>query len=54
MHAEFDVYAEDIPKDIAKEITLKNKEGALENAEKRLGKIKEIFAIVAVSPSAQD
>ena len=52
MHAEFDVYAEDIPKDIAKEITLKNKEGALENAEKRLGRIKEIFAIVAVSPSA--
>ncbi len=52
LHAEFDVYAEDIPKYISKEITLKNKEGALENAEKRLGKIKEIFAIVAVSPRA--
>ena len=26
LHAEFDVYAEDIPKSIAKEITLKNKE----------------------------
>ena len=52
LHAEFDVYAEDIPKYITKEITLKNKEGALENAEKRLGKIKEIFAIVAVSPRA--
>ena len=50
LHAEFDVYAEDIPKYITKEITLKNKEGALEHAEKRLGKIKEIFAIVAVSP----
>ncbi len=50
LHAEFDVYAEDIPKHIAKEITLKNKEGALENAGKRLRKIKEIFAIVAVSP----
>ena len=50
LHAEFDVYAEDIPKYITKEITLKNKEGALENAEKRLRKIKEIFAIVAVSP----
>ena len=50
-HAEFDVYAEDIPKHIAKEITLKNKEkDALESAEKRLKKIKEIFAIVAVSP----
>ena len=52
LHAEFDVYAEDIPKYITKEITLKNKEGALEHAEKRLGKIKEIFAIVAVSPRA--
>jgi len=52
LHAEFDVYAEDIPKYITKEITVKNKEGALENAEKRLRKIKEIFAIVAVSPRA--
>ncbi len=50
LHAEFDVYAEDIPKHIAKEISLKNKEGALENAGKRLRRIKEIFAIVAVSP----
>ncbi len=53
LHAEFDVYAEDIPKYISKEITLKNKqENALENAEKRLKRIKEIFAIVAVSPRA--
>ncbi|KER05520.1 50S ribosomal protein L3, partial [Marine Group I thaumarchaeote SCGC AAA799-E16] len=38
---------------IAKEISLKNKqENAIENAEKSLKKIKEIFAIVAVSPSA--
>ncbi|MDH5659198.1 MAG: 50S ribosomal protein L3, partial [Nitrosopumilus sp.] len=51
-HAEFDVYAEDIPKNIAKEITIKNIEGSIENAEKRLGRIKEIFAIVAVSPRA--
>jgi large subunit ribosomal protein L3 len=52
-HAEFDVYTEDIPKSISKEITLVNKqENALENAEKRLKKIKEIFAIVAVSPRA--
>ncbi len=52
LHAEFDVYAEDIPKYITKEITFKNKDGALEDAEKRLRKIKEIFAIVAVSPRA--
>jgi len=51
-HAEFDVYADEIPKYMAKEISLKNKEGALENAEKSLREIKEIFAIVAVSPSA--
>lgn len=52
LHAEFDVYAEDIPKNIAKEITLKNKKDAMESAEKSLKKIKEIFAVVAVSPRA--
>ena len=52
MHSEFDVYAEDIPKYVSKEMTFKNKEGALSNAEKGLKKIKEIFAIVAVSPRA--
>ncbi len=51
-HAEFDVYAEDIPKNIAKEISIKNIEGSIENAESRLRKIKEIYAIVAVSPRA--
>jgi large subunit ribosomal protein L3 len=50
LHAEFDVYANEFPKNIAKEISFKNKEGALENAEKILGRVKEIFAIVAVSP----
>ena len=52
LHAEFDVYAKDIPKAIAKEVTLKSKDGALEDAEKRLGRITEIFALVAVSPRA--
>lgn len=51
MHAEFDVYAEDIPKEVSKHITFKNNDKALENAEKNLGKIKEIFAIVTVSPN---
>lgn len=51
LHAEFDVYAEDIPKEVSKHITLKNKEKALENAEKILGRIKEIFAIVTVFPN---
>jgi large subunit ribosomal protein L3 len=52
LHAEFDVYANEFPKSISKEINLKNKEGAIENAEKILGRVKEIFAIVAVSPRA--
>jgi len=51
LHAEFDVYAEDIPKQVSKHITLKNKEKALENAEKILSRIKEIFAIVTISPN---
>ena len=51
LHAEFDVYAEDIPKQVSKHITLKNKEKALENAEKILNRIKEIFAIVTISPN---
>ena len=51
-HAEFDVYAEELPKSIAKEVSFKNKEGALAEAESRLNKIKEIYAIVAVSPKA--
>lgn len=50
MHAEFDIFAEDIPKDIAKEIKVKNSEGAMDKAEKMLHNIKEIFAIVTVSP----
>jgi len=50
LRAEFDVYADELPKNISKEIQLKNKTDALENAEKILGKIKEIFAIIAVSP----
>ncbi len=51
-HAEFDVYAEDIPRDIAKEIKVKNAEGAMGRAEGQLGRIREVFAIVAVSPRA--
>ena len=50
IHAAFDVFAEDVPKQIAKEITLKNADGAAEAAEKRLGSTSEIFAVVAVSP----
>lgn len=50
LHAAFDVYAEDMPRDIAKRVTLKNADGALGAAEALLGRIDEIFGIVAVSP----
>jgi len=49
-HAEFDVYSEDIPKEFSKFISLKSRKDSLEKAEKILGKIKEVFVIVAVSP----
>lgn len=49
-HAEFDAYAEDVPKSISKYVSLKAKENALESAEKSLSKIKKIVALVAVSP----
>jgi len=49
-HAEFDVYYEEIPKEITKHLSLKNKEAAIEKAEKILPKIKEIFAIVVILP----
>ena len=49
-HAEFDIYSEEIPKEITKHISLKNNEKALEKVEKLLPRIKEIFAIVGISP----
>ncbi len=52
MHAGFDVYSEDIPKNISKEIKIKNGPDAMTSAEKQLGRTREIFAIVAVSPRA--
>ena len=49
-HATFDIYAKDMPKSIAKHITLKNKEDITESSKQRLGNIDSIFAIVAISP----
>lgn len=50
-HALFDVYTEDMPRDLAKVIKLKNKdENSIQKAEGMLGSIKEIYAILAVSP----
>ena len=49
-HATFDIYAKDMPKSIAKHITLKNNGDITESAKQRLGNIHSIFAIVAISP----
>jgi len=50
MHAQFDLYADNLPKNISQLFKLKNKEGLLEYAEKTFKKIKEIYAIIAVIP----
>ncbi len=52
VHAEFDLFADDIPKHIAKEVSLKNKDGAAERARQLLPRIDMVFAVVAVSPRA--
>lgn len=50
-HALFDVYSADMPKVVSRLFTLKQKEGAIEKAEKLLNRTNEIFAIVAVLPN---
>ena len=47
-HAEFDYYADNLPKYISR--FFKVKENSLDNSEKLLKKIKEIYAIIAVTP----
>ena len=49
-HAEFDLFTKDIPKEVSKHLTFKNKEDNTERIGKHLGRIKEIFAIVAILP----
>ncbi len=49
-HAEFDVYAKDIPKKISKHAAFKSAEGALDAAKSSLGRISKMFAILAVTP----
>lgn len=50
-HAMFDVYSSDMPKEISRLFTVKPKEGSLEQAEKMLNKVSELFAVVAVFPN---
>ena len=49
-HARFDVFTKDAPKNIEKLIKIKPEDDDIENAEKILGKIKELYAIVTITP----
>ena len=49
-HARFDVFTKDAPKNVEKLIKIKPEDGDLDNAEKLLGKIKELYAIVTTTP----
>ena len=49
-HAEFDMYANNLPKNISALFKSKNKESLLEHSEVALKKIKEIYAVIAVIP----
>jgi large subunit ribosomal protein L3 len=49
-HASFDVYTKDTPKNIERTLKVKVNDDDLENAEKSLKKIKQIFAISMVTP----
>jgi len=50
-HASFDVYANDTPKNIERAFNIKPNEETITQAEKSLKHIKEIFAVVAVTPN---
>lgn len=50
LHAEFDVYAKDLPKYVARLFDAKPNDENIAKAEKSLHRIEEIFALVAVSP----
>ena len=50
LHADFDFYADDLPKHISRLFKLKTKKNPSENTIKSLKNIKEIYAIIAVTP----
>ena len=49
-HARVDVFTKDIPKNVEKIVKTKPKDDDIENAEKLLQSIKEIYAIVSITP----
>jgi large subunit ribosomal protein L3 len=50
LHAAFDIYAKDLPKNVLKLLKIKTEGSNLESVEKRLGRIHEIYAIVGTTP----
>ena len=49
-HAEFDLHANNLPKNVSQLLKTKNEEESLEYSEKTFKKIKEIYALIAVTP----
>jgi len=49
-HAQFDLHADNLPKNVSQFLKSKNKEELLEYSEKAFKKIKEIYALIAVIP----
>ncbi len=49
-HAQFDLYADNLPKNVSQFLKSKNKEESLEYSEKAFKKIKEIYALIVVIP----
>ena len=47
----FDIYAKDLPKELSRLFKTKHDENGLVKAEKRLGHVKELFAIAAIMPN---
>ncbi|MFQ5573350.1 MAG: 50S ribosomal protein L3, partial [Nitrosopumilaceae archaeon] len=50
IHAAFDIYAKDMPKNLSRILNTKTEGSNLEKVEKSVSKIHELFAIVAVIP----
>ena len=49
-HAEFDLHANNLPKNVSQLLKTKNEEESLEYSEKTFKKIMEIYALIAVTP----
>ena len=50
LHAAFDIFSNDLPKYFSKILKVKTDENAIEKAEKAIGKIHELVAIVGIIP----